>query len=213
MKRLSPLLFLYVLFIGLTPQAQAQTATAYFHSTLFDEIFLNDEATSIPHMTDDGRAGTIIHTWRENGNAWGYHVYMVTATSDKTEAHISPISLVEIDGKDKLTASPHTGDDALSTAVFARGTKQGETTSHLYLITVRRPMLDSVPDPSPTTVRIYRLIHSSPKKAGHATLDRFVLQESINAGNSSNTQAVLKDIVGLTPYEDIFPYAYRLHHP
>ncbi|GBQ06491.1 hypothetical protein [Saccharibacter floricola] len=198
MKRPSLIVSLCALLISLSPQSHAQTVTAYFHSILFEEIFLTGETTSIPHMTDDGRAGTIFHTWRENGNAWGYHVYMVMADSDKTDASISPTSLVEIDGKDKLTTHPHTGQDALSSAVFARGTKQGDTTSHLYLITAKRPLLESVPDPSPTTVRIYRLIHSSPEKAGHATLDRFVLQESINVGNSSNTEEVLSDVVGLS---------------
>ena len=97
-------------------------------------------------MAGDGEPGSIALDWRENGNAWGYHIYTVSIGG----------SVATIGGEDHLTDSPHTGEDVITAVRFVRGTHAGRRTT--FALVATRKVQDAVPDPAPTTITRYALV-------------------------------------------------------
>jgi hypothetical protein len=86
--------------------------------------------------------------WRENGNAWGYSIFMVRA------GH----SIATVGDADRLTDRLHTGEDAITTVRFARGPYRGRTTT--FALVADREIVESVPEPARTTIRVYALVRN-----------------------------------------------------
>nr|WP_052953073.1 hypothetical protein [Komagataeibacter xylinus] len=119
----------------------------------------------LPKDQPDIPAGTkisVFRAWRDNGNAWGYHVFLVTAvTPDGRQSVIGADPLPESRDsslRDHLTDTPHTGDDALAALSFA--TARIDNTPVLLLIEAVRSPAGAVPTPAPATLHIYRLVAS-----------------------------------------------------
>jgi hypothetical protein len=120
-------------------------------------IALRPGVNSIQNLSGDGRTGKIIDAWRGNGNAHGYSVYMVLLPAADGDHSLQVVGID--DGKavsDFARDDPHTGEDALGSVVFARGSLDGKPTTLLIEATRDFPKT-SIPDPSPTTIAIYAL--------------------------------------------------------
>jgi hypothetical protein len=115
--------------------------------------------TSISNAEGDGRDAQVFTAWRDNGNAWGYHVYIVTMPERSSNGVArTPWNVVGIDGEPTIRDSPHTGEDAIISVRFARGTLDGKSAT--LLITAERRGWTTVPDPAVTLIRVYTLRNS-----------------------------------------------------
>ncbi|ATY31697.1 hypothetical protein CVN68_06720 [Sphingomonas psychrotolerans] len=108
-------------------------------------IRLHAGVNKIVDIAGDGKPGTIRLDWRDNGNAWSYDIFTVKVKG----------SIATVDGKDRFTDSPHTGEDVIASVRFARGTHRGRTTT--FALVSHREVAESVPDPAVTTITLYAL--------------------------------------------------------
>lgn len=108
-------------------------------------IELDQGVNEIPNIAGDGEDGRISVDWRENGNAWGYHIFMVRAGG----------SIVTVDGEDRFTDQPHTEEDVITSVRFARGRHEGRET--IFALVSDRTIIESVPAPALTTIKIFVL--------------------------------------------------------
>lgn len=113
-----------------------------------DPVRLHAGANAIPNIAGDGAAGTITLNWRDNGNAWGYDVFTVTVRGQ----------IAALEGKDQITDQPHTGEDMIRSVRFARGAHNGRST--LFVLIANRQIVNSVPEPAKTTVKVYALMRN-----------------------------------------------------
>jgi len=111
-------------------------------------IPLRSGVNPIAHIAGDKTAGSISLDWRENGNAWGYSIFMVRAGS----------SIATVGDADRFTDRPHTGEDAITTVRFARGAYRGRTTT--FALVADREIVESVPEPARTTIKVYALVRN-----------------------------------------------------
>jgi len=108
-------------------------------------IQLHAGINPVPNIAADGKNGNISVDWRENGNAWGYSIFMVRAGG----------SIATVDGADRFTDRPHTGEDVITSVRFARGSYKGRATT--FALVADRNIKDSVAAPTSTTIKIYAL--------------------------------------------------------
>ena len=120
----------------------------------------------VPNIAGDDQSGSISLDWRENGNAWGYDIFMVRVGG----------SIATIGGKDLITDQPHTGEDAIRAVRFARGTHAGKST--IFALVADRAIGEAVPDPAVTTISIYALVAND---EGFGTPYQFVKVEERHA--------------------------------
>ncbi|MQR97948.1 hypothetical protein [Gluconobacter aidae] len=103
---------------------------------------------------------TVTPFWRENGNAWGYHLYAVTVPDavQPDQADLVDTQNANHNGPllDMLQDSPHTGEDAIQTIHFATARVNGQP-GLLLFVTTRDMGPHPVPQPGPAHVRIYQL--------------------------------------------------------
>ncbi|MDE1145564.1 MAG: hypothetical protein PW843_02945 [Azospirillaceae bacterium] len=121
----------------------------------------------VNHIRDfsaDGRAAVIVQAWRDNGNAWGHNTFMVMMVpkGDGADPARGEWNLVATEAEkppgvaEIVRDSPHTGEDALRSVMFAHGNINGQAQTLMLIAT--RTMQDSVPDPAPTTIDVYQLV-------------------------------------------------------
>ncbi|HEX5000509.1 MAG TPA: hypothetical protein VFY29_19960 [Terriglobia bacterium] len=120
----------------------------------------------IPNAEGDGRDAQVFSAWRDNGNAWGYRIFIVTmperSASGLAETAWSVVGIgAEGSGieRDTIRDTPHTGEDAVVSVRFARAALDGKPAT--LLITAERRGWITVPDPSPALIRIYVLRNAS----------------------------------------------------
>ncbi|MEC4589409.1 hypothetical protein VPG91_00265 [Nitrospirillum amazonense] len=122
-------------------------------------IALEYGVNTLDNFAPDGRTAIVIRAWRDNGNAWGHATYMVMMKPAGGDRHGWNLVSVEAETPPGVAEivrdSPHTGEDALRSVVFAHGTVEGKPQTLLLIAT--RKMGDSVPDPAPTTIAVYQL--------------------------------------------------------
>jgi len=120
-------------------------------------LALHPGLNSIPDLAGDGRTGTIVDAWRDNGNAHGYSVYMVLLPATEGDHRPQVVGIDEGEAvREFASDNPHTGEDALGTVVFARGRLDGKPAT--LLIEANRDFpKTAIPDPSPTTIAVYAL--------------------------------------------------------
>lgn len=111
-------------------------------------IPLHSGVNPIANIAGDKAAGSISLDWRENGNAWGYSIFIVRAGS----------SIATVADADTFTDRPHTGEDAITTVRFARGPYRGRTTT--FALVADRKIVESVPEPAATTIKVYALVRN-----------------------------------------------------
>jgi hypothetical protein len=120
-------------------------------------IPLHSGLNSIPNLAGDGRTGTIIDAWRDNGNAHGYSVFMVLLPSTEGDHQLQVVGIDNTKGvAEFMRDDPHTGEDALASVVFARGRLDGKPVTLLIEATRDFPKT-AIPDPSRTTIAVYSL--------------------------------------------------------
>ncbi len=135
-------------------------------------IALHPGINRIAGFLPGGATATIVEAWRGNGNAHGYHVWMVLGGPSEG----SPIGLVGVDGagrpSDVITDNPFDGERALGAVRFATGMIAGRQATLLV-----EAKLDDSPsgipaDHATATVRWFRLDHQA--DATGRTTDAFV---------------------------------------
>jgi hypothetical protein len=122
-------------------------------------IELGPGITQVPDFTPDGRAARILRSWRENGNAHGYFVYVVTTSREAGQGDwmLVPISIpTPWQMRDTLTDAPHTFEDMARSVRFARGQLDGE--AEMFLFTATREIKGSYADPTPVDFELYRVV-------------------------------------------------------
>jgi hypothetical protein len=111
-------------------------------------LALHAGVNPVRDMAGDGKAGQITVDWRENGNAWSYHLFTVTIGG----------SVATFGDKERLTDSPHTGEDSITAVRFARGSHAGHLTT--IALVASRKITGPVPDPAPATLTRYALVRN-----------------------------------------------------
>ncbi|KXV34037.1 hypothetical protein AD940_08790 [Gluconobacter thailandicus] len=185
----------------LVPASRAQPSSAKLeHLT---PLSLHDGMNSF-----DGPNGpfSVFSAWRDNGNAWGYHMYLPTTVIEgktniigieaTSEAANAPL-------QDHLSDAPHTGEDALSSIQFAKGLLDGKP-SVLLFHAIRDPGTNPVPTPAPVTVYVYTLTTSD--GAPGCTPSYFHLVKKIPVpGTFCSSDTALKAATGLPLSADADP--------
>ena len=103
-------------------------------------IRLRAGTNAIDDIAGDGKSGSIRLDWHDNGNAWSYDSFTVKVNG----------SVATVDGRDRFTDSPHTGEDVIASVRFARGAHRGRATT--FALVSHRDVVESVPDPAVTTI-------------------------------------------------------------
>jgi hypothetical protein len=120
-------------------------------------IPLHDGLNTIPNLAGDGRTGTIVEAWRDNGNAHGYSVFMVLLPSTDEPHQLQVVGIDDGKAVREFAAdNPHTGEDVLASLVFARARLDGKPATVL-IEAVRDFPATAIPDPSPATITVYAL--------------------------------------------------------
>jgi hypothetical protein len=108
-------------------------------------IRLRAGINEITDIAGDGKPGSIRLDWHDNGNAWSYDIFTVKVNG----------AIATVEGRDRFTDSPHTGEDVIASVRFARGAHHGRATT--FALVSHRDIVESVPDPAVTTITLYAL--------------------------------------------------------
>ena len=163
-------------------------------------VELHDGINAVTGFAPDGRSGTIIRTWRENGNAWGYHLFIVT-TAQRGGGSWNVVGIDDPMNKsvlrDHLTDAPHTGEDAITSIRFAHGRLNGEAAT--LLLEVRRDLGSApVPDPAVATLYIYQMTTATPEESVGSTPDYFRLVGQVRSRTKfCSSDMALSKLAGL----------------
>jgi hypothetical protein len=130
-------------------------------------IPIHDGANVIPRFAADGRAATIFRAWRDNGNAHGHDVYLVTLPLNDADGPQNTIGVVTLDdaygysppAADVIGVSPFDGERVLSTIRFARAKLDGTEATVLIRADLAEPKNGVMADHALLDVSIYRLQH------------------------------------------------------
>jgi hypothetical protein len=135
--------------------------------TELTEIPVKSGLNYLDNFAADGRQGLIIVGWRDNGNAWGYHVYMVMLSS---AAETGAWEVVTTGMKrnagdavhqlDVIRDTPHTVEDAITSVRFGRGRVAGRPAT--LLIIARRDIskAPSAGAATPVAFDVFRLMRN-----------------------------------------------------
>jgi hypothetical protein len=164
-------------------------------------IEIKEGLTRIANAEGDGRDAQVFCAWRDNGNAWGFHVYMVTMPRKFEGGAGTDWWIVGMERDPNgapafnITDTPHTGEDAITTVRFARGQLDGKPST--LLITAERQWKNSVPDPAVAAIRVYVLKNNEDEGPG-TTPDAFEPALSFTTtATYSDANAALKAELGL----------------
>jgi hypothetical protein len=127
----------------------------------------------VPQFSSDGREATILLGWRDNGNAHGYDLFVVTMPSRQGGKDTQVVGIDEggTGGRfnDVIRDQPHTGEDIVRFVRFARGMVNGKPST--LLLTATRDIAGAYPEPAFVDFVAYRLERSD--GAPGATVDYF----------------------------------------
>jgi hypothetical protein len=148
-----------LIFLALLVSAPGMAAAPTNGLSNFSPFTLTDGINQIAQFTKDGREATIFKAWRDNGNAHGYFVYMITLPAKSSRNN--SFNVVGFPGSSSrpvsefVTDDPHTGEDWVSSIAFGRGRINGIT--HTLMIRATRIWQDSIPGPAITRFEISKL--------------------------------------------------------
>jgi hypothetical protein len=146
----------------------------------------------VPGFLPDDTAATIVEAWRGNGNAHGYHVWMVlTGPSEGNPVGVASMA----DGGEVIRDAPFDGERVLRSVRFARGFVAGVPAS--LLLTAR---LDTTPgrplaDHELATVRVDRLV-ADPGAIGPQVQFR-TISTLRSARRYCNADLAMHDLLGM----------------
>lgn len=127
----------------------------------------------VPQFASDGREATILLGWRDNGNAHGYDLFVVTMPSRLGGKDTQVVGIDEggTGGRfnDVIRDQPHTGEDIVRFVRFARGMVNGKPST--LLLTATRDIAGAYPEPAFVDFVAYQLERSD--GAPGATVDYF----------------------------------------
>ncbi len=122
-------------------------------------ISVQNGVNKIARLAPDGRDGVVFVGWRDNGNAHGYNVVLVTLpdreSGELEVVRVEPGDDAEAEAADVITDFPHTFEDVVKAFRFARGTVDGKHAT-LLLVAVRN-WKDAIPEPATVTFSVYQL--------------------------------------------------------
>lgn len=146
--------------------AASMQVSAQSQTPAFSPLRLRAGTTVVPNIAGDGRGGSITLDWVENGNAWGYDIFTVRVGN----------SVATVDGADRFTDQPHTGDDMIRAVRFAKGRYGGRSTTFAFV--AQRIVSNSVPEAAPTQIRVFALVRND---SGVGTPYQFVRVRAFRA--------------------------------
>ena len=161
-------------------------------------IALHAGVNRVPGFLVGGGEATIVEAWRGNGNAHGYHVWMVLGGASEG----NPVGVVGVEG-DKhdpvlatVSDAPFDGERVLSAVRFATGRLDGRRGTFLIEATLDASSSGILADHSTATVRWYRLDHD--KDAIGRTTDEFVAIGKVTTTRRyCNADFALRDVAGV----------------
>lgn len=126
-----------------------------------------DGINAISKFAPDGRTGTIVMAWRDNGNAHGHYVYLVLLPLPEGQVSLDKqTGVVAFDGgrgsslEDVAGASPFDGERVLQTVRFARGQWGGAPATLMLRADLGRSSSGVLADHAPADISIYKLDRS-----------------------------------------------------
>jgi hypothetical protein len=144
--------------------SQGALADGFRHAlTELSAIPLAAGSNRIEHFAADGRPGIITLGWRDNGNAYGYCVFLVLmpTAADAADWNVVGIESGDASGLDDdiVKDDPHTGEDAVTAVRFAHGRVDGAPAT---LLLVASRMVGATGTPAPAVVRYqaFRLVRN-----------------------------------------------------
>ncbi|WP_267388144.1 hypothetical protein [Sphingomonas sp. GC_Shp_3] len=118
-------------------------------------ITLRPGSNRVPGFLPGGGAATIIEAWRGNGNAHGYHVWMVlTGPSEGNPVGVASTA----DGGEIIRDAPFDGERVLGTVRFARATIGGAPASLVLSARLDTTPVRPLADHEHASVRVDRLV-------------------------------------------------------
>lgn len=118
---------------------------------------LHDGVNRLPGFTLDGHAATVFMAHRENGNAHGYDVLMLSIDDFHAAAELVEIEPQAGESPDMMRIEPFDGENAISAIRFARG-RLGGVPAMLMLQARRRvDQVQALTDAAPVELRVWRL--------------------------------------------------------
>ena len=113
------------------------------------EIPLQSVVNKIADFAGDGREALVISSWRENGNAHSYNLYLVLIDGN----------VVGVDHEDRfadfITDNPHTGEDIVTAVRFLRVLLNGHRQT--VLVEATRHWSETISAPAPTSIELFAL--------------------------------------------------------
>ncbi len=156
-------------------------------------IPLHDGINPVARFAADGRAATIVQAWRDNGNAHGHTVWLVTLPP---KAGVVAFDDGKYALKDTIGASPFDGERVLETVRFARARVDGAPATVVIRADLGESTSGVLADHAPAEVELYRL--ENPGVEVGTTPDVFRLIETIRApGLFCNADMALHTVLGL----------------
>jgi hypothetical protein len=161
-------------------------------------IALRGGVNRVAGFMPGGGEATIVEGWRDNGNAHGYRVWMVTGARrrDGTAPLVAFEGGADAASRDTIDASPFDGERVTDNVRFATGRIAGRRVSLAI-----RGDLDEVPsgviaDHATATIRWFRLVHRE-NAVGEAP-DAFVPIGSLRTTRRyCNVDLALRDAAGI----------------
>jgi len=159
MRRLFCLAFLLG---AVTSTAGAAPARLYDGLSDIAVFPVHDGANLIPRFAADGRAATIFRAWRDNGNAHGHDVYLVTLPLKGDDGRENTLGVVPVDDgendlEDSIGVSPFDGERVTSTVRFARAKLDGTKATVLIRADLGEAKSGVTADHAPLDVSLYQL--------------------------------------------------------
>jgi hypothetical protein len=137
-------------------------------------IELRPGANPVGAFTTDGRDAVIYQAWRENGNAHGYNVYLVTLPDPSG----APVSVVGVEDperaapRDLLRDEPFDGERVMGVVRFARARLDGRQQTVLLTADLDAGPDGALADHATATIRVYQLARTDQVGSTH---DHFAL--------------------------------------
>jgi hypothetical protein len=125
-------------------------------------IPIHDGINTVEYFAADGRVATIVRAWRDNGNAHGHYLYLVTLPLKDDDGAENRTGVVAFDDgrnplEDTAGASPFDGERVLQTVRFARAMLDGKPAVVMIRAGLGEAPSGVLADHAPVDIRVYRL--------------------------------------------------------
>jgi hypothetical protein len=127
-------------------------------------IPVHDGINLIRRFSPDGRAAIIVRAWRDNGNAHGHFVYLVTLPlakeTGRPEMKTGVVAVERDNGlEDTIGASPFDGERVLQEVRFVHARLNGSSVTLLVRADLGESASGVLADHAQVEIQVYRLEH------------------------------------------------------